>query len=125
MYDSDPKGFSDQHDSCSGPSRTRTGTPLRAEDFKSEQASENSASSRNDDPGSHEIAPDRPSTGQSLGNPAVPGDPVEHAIAEALNRASEAGQWTVVEVLARELEARRRARTADNVVPIQRGKREA
>lgn len=36
-------------------------------------------------------------------------DVVEAALAGALERAAAAGQWTVVEVLARELEARRRA----------------
>jgi len=37
-------------------------------------------------------------------------DPVEAALAEALRRASEAGQWEVVAALARELQARREAR---------------
>jgi hypothetical protein len=37
-------------------------------------------------------------------------DPVEVALAEALRRASEAGQWDVVATLARELQARREAR---------------
>ena len=37
------------------------------------------------------------------------GDPVESAIADALSRAAAAGQWTTVEVLARELGARREA----------------
>jgi hypothetical protein len=35
---------------------------------------------------------------------------VEAALAEALRRASEAGQWDVVATLARELQARREAR---------------
>ena len=38
-------------------------------------------------------------------------DPVEFALATALERASAAGQWTAVEILAREIEARRKART--------------
>lgn len=38
------------------------------------------------------------------------GDPVEEALASALAAAAAAGQWASVEVLARELEARRRAR---------------
>jgi hypothetical protein len=37
-------------------------------------------------------------------------DAAEAAIAEALTRASEAGQWEVVATLARELQARREAR---------------
>jgi hypothetical protein len=37
-------------------------------------------------------------------------DPVELALAVALERASAAGQWTAVEVLAREVEARRKSR---------------
>jgi len=37
-------------------------------------------------------------------------DPVETALADALTRATEAGQWTVVETLSRELTARREAR---------------
>jgi len=38
-----------------------------------------------------------------------PIDPVEAALADALRRAAEAGQWSTVEVLAKELEARREA----------------
>ena len=37
-------------------------------------------------------------------------DAVEAALASALERAAAAGQWATVEALARELEARRRAR---------------
>jgi hypothetical protein len=37
-------------------------------------------------------------------------DAVEAALATALERASGAGQWTAVEALARELEARRKVR---------------
>ena len=39
-------------------------------------------------------------------------DPVEGALSTALAAAASAGQWTVVETLARELEARRTARAA-------------
>jgi hypothetical protein len=45
-------------------------------------------------------------------DPASESDPVELALATAFYRASVAGQWTVAEVLARELEARRKARSA-------------
>lgn len=48
-----------------------------------------------------------------------PPDPVELALSDALTRASVAGQWEVVSQLARELEARRRAREgATNVVHL-------
>jgi hypothetical protein len=45
--------------------------------------------------------------GQSRGNQ----DPVELALATALERASAASEWDTVKVLAGELEARRRARS--------------
>ncbi len=49
-------------------------------------------------------------------------DPVELALASALERASAAEQWTAVEVLAREIEARRRARAGvvDLATPVTR-----
>jgi hypothetical protein len=47
--------------------------------------------------------------GQSVGNQP---DPVEVALADALTRASAAGEWTTVALLARELEARRTARAS-------------
>ena len=43
-------------------------------------------------------------------------DVVEAALADALTKASAAGRWATVEVLARELAARREARGASNVV---------
>jgi len=49
--------------------------------------------------------------GASLADETDPGDPVEIALADAITRASVAGQWTTVEVLARELEGRRKARS--------------
>lgn len=49
------------------------------------------------------------------------GDPVEEALATALERASAAGEWGVVQTLAAELDARRKARlSVGNVVPIRR-----
>lgn len=45
-----------------------------------------------------------------LAQPIEPSGVVEGALAEALRGAVEAGQWTVVELLGRELEARRKAR---------------
>jgi hypothetical protein len=50
-------------------------------------------------------------------------DPVELALATALERASAAGQWTAVEVLARELEGRRRAR--DGVAVLEAGRQKS
>jgi hypothetical protein len=51
-------------------------------------------------------------------------DPVELALANALERASAAGQWPSVEVLARELEARRKARAGVVQLDTTRRKRE-
>jgi integrase len=48
-------------------------------------------------------------------------DPVETALAEALTKASAAGEWSVVAQLARELEARRQSR-AGNVVTLRSGR---
>ncbi len=47
---------------------------------------------------------------QTEGPVRTPGAVVEEALASALARASEAGEWGVVATLARELEARRVAR---------------
>ena len=51
-------------------------------------------------------------------------DPVELALATALERASAAGQWTAVEVLARELESRRKARSGVVLLDAERRKRD-
>jgi hypothetical protein len=51
-------------------------------------------------------------SGQSRGN----ADPVETALADALTKASAAGEWTTVAALARELEARRKGRQAPEVI---------
>jgi hypothetical protein len=67
-----------------------------------------------DDPGRGEIGRAEGAVGQSWGNP----DPVEVALAEAITKASAAGRFDVVALLARELEARRTARAATNVVPL-------
>jgi hypothetical protein len=66
------------------------------------------------DPRSPEIDPREHEQGQSGGNR----DPVEDALAKALTEASMAGRFDVVTQLARELEARRLARTTGNVVDI-------
>jgi len=49
----------------------------------------------------------RPTLGREVGHAL---DVVEAALADALTKASAAGEWTVVATLARELEARRAAR---------------
>jgi integrase len=51
-------------------------------------------------------------------------DPVEQALADALQRAAAAGQWNAVEVLTRELGARREARAGVVRLDLERGRRE-
>jgi hypothetical protein len=53
---------------------------------------------------------------QSLDQP----DAVEAALANALQAATAAGRWDVVGELARQLDARRAAAAAPNVIPIKR-----
>jgi hypothetical protein len=69
------------------------------------------------DTDAHERPPD-------VADPVSESDPVELALATALERASAAGQWTTVEVLAREIEARRKARTGVVVLDTERRKRD-
>lgn len=59
----------------------------------------------------------------SSGNPLPPPDPVEAALGDALTKASAAGAWEVVGQLARELEARRKARQAPEVVDLDAARR--
>lgn len=78
-----------------------------------------------DDARSDTELPQRPPASPAQAAPeAVEADPVELAIAAALERASAAGQWTAVEVLARELEARRKARAGVVQLDTERRKRE-
>ncbi len=60
------------------------------------------------------------SSGRSIENAAqeTTSDPVQVALAGALTKAAAAGEWSVVGQLSRELEARRKAHEAPNVVPI-------
>jgi hypothetical protein len=51
------------------------------------------------------------------------GDVVEEALAAALQGATAAGEWTTVAQLARELQARREARAASNVVRLDAARR--
>jgi hypothetical protein len=71
-------------------------------------------------PKSDEIAPVETPHGQSVGNELELVDPVEAALAVALEGAARAGQWTTVEILTRELEARRRSRAG--VVDLERAR---
>lgn len=50
-------------------------------------------------------------------------DPVETALAEGLQRAAAAGQWTTVEALTRELQARREAQAGVVAISSARGRR--
>jgi hypothetical protein len=57
----------------------------------------------------------------AIGEPLA--DAVENALASALGEATKAGKWDVVAQLARELEARREARSASNIVDLARARR--
>ena len=63
-------------------------------------------------------ADSEPACADSEQSDAAPADPVETALADALTRAAAAEQWEVVQQLARELEARRTACSASNVVKL-------
>lgn len=73
------------------------------------------------DPHEHEGTRNGP-IGQRLASGDARGggsfDPVEQALAEALARASAAGEWSTVATLARELEARRRARESQETAGV-------
>lgn len=75
--------------------------------------------------GSEPVATTQPASD----NPAMPGrldailDAVETALAKGLEGATAAGRWDVVAQLARELEARRAARSGGKVVPLDEGRR--
>jgi hypothetical protein len=56
----------------------------------------------------------------TAGEKTIPDDSVERALAAALERASAAREWAAVATLAKELESRRLARSAPNVVAIDR-----
>jgi hypothetical protein len=61
--------------------------------------------------------------GQSVGNESAAVDVIEAALADALRRAAAAQQWTTVDVLSRELQARREARGAVVNLDVERAKR--
>ncbi len=58
-----------------------------------------------------------------FGQPVANRDPVESALAEAIGKATEAGEWLVVAQLARELEARRLARAQVPELLVERARR--
>jgi len=66
--------------------------------------------------GEGQAAIDNPATVGPRSDCGVTIDAVEEALATALAEASAGGRWDVVAQLARELEARRSAREAPNVV---------
>lgn len=72
-----------------------------------------------DDQSARNLAPQE----RGHGHEASTSDAVEGALAHALREATLAGRWDVVSQLAGELEARRLARSAPNVVPIAKAKR--
>jgi hypothetical protein len=72
-----------------------------------------------DDTNEHEGPPLAQGVGHGSSDSGPPLDPVEAALSEALKLAASAGQWTTVELLSRELAARRLARTAPEVATLE------
>jgi hypothetical protein len=95
------------------PSRARTGTPLPARDFKSVPSTHSAATEPKK---AAACAPE--SADEHAGSPEnkageprnTEHDPVELALAKAIEGATAAARWDVVSQLATELEIRRRAR---------------
>jgi hypothetical protein len=83
---------------------------LRSRDFKTDRGCTDQADPQFVAHRSNENAPVTASHGQSVGNRPSADDPVKAALAVALTASSAAGQWSTVEILTRELEARRRSR---------------
>jgi hypothetical protein len=98
------------------PSEERAGSTVAGDVTKHEREI-----TAQDDTRSDTDAHERP---PSIGDLVSESDPVELALATALDRASAAGQWTVAEVLARELEARRKARAGVVQLDAARRKRD-
>lgn len=99
---------------------TQAAPPRTAETKQQETRETADRVERTDEHEAHEL----PRAAHPSEHPAQgSGDAVELALATALERASAAGQWTVVEVLARELEARRKARSAVVDLAEERAKR--
>ncbi len=99
----------------------RTRDPLSPSEEQAFSGSTNSVSfEENTQDVAHRLSSFEP-LGQSGGNQ----DPVETALADAIGRASIAGEWGIVGQLARELEARRTAREARNVVTLRPPKKDS
>jgi len=107
--------------SAGGPFRTRTGTLFPTRDFKWHRGRRDQVRGRHCAASRHEERHGDASAPPAVAELVSESDPVELAMATALERASAAGQWTAVEVLAREIEARRKARAG--VVQIEAGRR--
>jgi integrase len=112
------EGGGEKRKRISGEGEIRTrGTLARPHDFQSPQATDDRRDElknrAGDDPEQPEMTRDATPVGQSWGD----GDPVEAALAKALEGATAAGRWDVVAQLARELEARRLGQ-GSNVVPL-------
>ncbi|MCR4340112.1 MAG: tyrosine-type recombinase/integrase [Gemmatimonadaceae bacterium] len=119
-------GPTKSNNSASTPGRTRTSdrrlrSSTQAPDGAQDVAIVGAQSTESDH--SHDSAPVETPLAPIGDGPKVVTDAVEEALAEALRGASAAGQWQVVELLARELEARRKARSASNVVTLDPSKR--
>jgi integrase len=107
-----------EHDlGSSGPSRTRTGTLLRARDFKAElgqreehEQPNSAAGAHVDEHEKHEGPPVAHEVGRANSDPPQPADSVEVGLVAIMGRASAAGEWAVVAELARQLDERRRSR---------------
>lgn len=67
-------------------------------------------------------APDPIGEEAAVAESPPPSDPVAVALATALERASAAGEWEAVKVLAAQLDAHRKAREARNVVDFEAAK---
>jgi hypothetical protein len=109
---------------CGSPSRTRTGTTFRSEDFKSGLDDHSSARGHDSKGVVHVVGHVAtradavgPPVGQQIGPPNetdnVRGGPatdsLENALSRAIDRASEAQQWGLLAALLAELRARRGA----------------
>jgi len=85
---------------------------LRRRNLKANDARMDSVTSRDDEKRIDEQERAEEAVGATGGDAETVVDVVEAALADALTRAAAAGQWTTVEVLSRELTARREATAA-------------
>jgi hypothetical protein len=97
---------------------------VKETDFEGQSEQRESAGGRisaaADAPGSaerHEGPPEAHDLGRTT-------DPVDLALATAIERASAAGEWTAVEVLARQLDAHRKARSGVVSLDAERARRD-